>query len=456
LNNNITYLANTNKGLSKGNFPTKTIQLKSDNIGADQRVAKRQKPEPKDHTSRSPIVSLEIDDGEDETLASSSNYHRKKCEHNDFPRNEANDCEHRRRQHSPKKSNDNDKEALAFGSSNNESQKNSERPAKKINSAEVECIEIDLSDDSSTDELDGKNNPVNFEIGGNSNESSTHTETTHSEKMQSSTSDKKSEHRSYEDAINGTQRMKHLDVDDGSASKSSDSSVSLEVMPPPMTEYSTNTSLKGKNECTGGATKDTVRLSFNNDYDNSDFIDSDHDRDVEYSCRWSDCSDNNSHNHRKEEEQTANRKASPYLKDDVQVLEVDSDDSDNSSTDDDIFTSRPFKAKMAKHLAVETEGINLKMDMKCPTPLSELATPRAFSPTTTSPTLGAYTAKRKVPTPAIPAMSASLVKEIGGKLYPDLRHNFILTLTGHARRLRHNAYQRAAFEAALRAIVVIR
>ena len=52
-------------------------------------------------------------------------------------------------------------------------------------------------------------------------------------------------------------------------------------------------------------------------------------------------------------------------------------------------------------------------------------------------------------------MSAKLVKEIGGKLYPDLTHNFIIALTSQARRARHNSYQRASFDSALRSIVVI-
>lgn len=52
-------------------------------------------------------------------------------------------------------------------------------------------------------------------------------------------------------------------------------------------------------------------------------------------------------------------------------------------------------------------------------------------------------------------MSAKLVKEIGGKLYPDLTHNFIIALTSQARRARHNSYQRASFDSALRSIAVI-
>ena len=52
-------------------------------------------------------------------------------------------------------------------------------------------------------------------------------------------------------------------------------------------------------------------------------------------------------------------------------------------------------------------------------------------------------------------MSAKVIKEIGGKLYPDLTHNFIIALTSQARRARHNSYQRASFDSALRSIVVI-
>ncbi len=111
--------------------------------------------------------------------------------------------------------------------------------------------------------------------------------------------------------------------------------------------------------------------------------------------------------------------------------------------DDDVATTTT-----ARTTSSETQYPNSSISS------SKLSTPRALSPATTSPTLGAYD-KRKVPTPAIPAMSPSLVKELGGKLYPDLRHNFLLALTSHARRLRNNSYQRGSFDASLRSIVVI-
>ena len=44
---------------------------------------------------------------------------------------------------------------------------------------------------------------------------------------------------------------------------------------------------------------------------------------------------------------------------------------------------------------------------------------------------------------------------VTGKLYHDLRHNFLVALTSHARRSRNNSYQRASFDSSLRSIVVI-
>jgi len=147
------------------------------------------------------------------------------------------------------------------------------------------------------------------------------------------------------------------------------------------------------------------------------------------------------------------------LKEDIEVFAIDSDDSDNDSNSNssaELFTPRPFKKKGKKPAAYKSDQSATKsIEKKCPnSSSSKLLTPCTFSPATTSPTMGAYS-KRQVPTPAIPAMAASLVKEIGGKLYPDLRHNFMVALTNHARRLRHNSYQRGPFDSALRSIVVI-
>eukprot|EP00985_Skeletonema_marinoi_P015226 scaffold7820_cov99-Skeletonema_marinoi.AAC.1 len=164
-------------------------------------------------------------------------------------------------------------------------------------------------------------------------------------------------------------------------------------------------------------------------------------------------------------------------------IDIDSDDSSSSSSSTDLldlYTPRPMKkkkgnAKMRK--TSFTTGTNLNNatttnkayssdKKKCPDSIksttstsSKLLTPREFSPSTTSPfgaTFAAATAvKLRVPTPAIPAMSAKVINEIGGKLYPDLTHNFIIALTSQARRARHNSYQRASFDSALRSIVVI-
>ena len=52
-------------------------------------------------------------------------------------------------------------------------------------------------------------------------------------------------------------------------------------------------------------------------------------------------------------------------------------------------------------------------------------------------------------------MTPALVKEIGGKLYPDLTHQFIVALTSHARNLRCNAYSKGAFDGAVRSVVAL-
>jgi len=119
----------------------------------------------------------------------------------------------------------------------------------------------------------------------------------------------------------------------------------------------------------------------------------------------------------KEERVKATQKTKPKLKtflhDDIEVLDDDSD-SNSSTSSAELFTPRPFIKNATKPAALDTEP---KLEKRCPNSSfssSKLSTPCAFSPAVTSPTLGAYT-KRKVPTPAIPAMSASLVQEIGGK-----------------------------------------
>ena len=167
----------------------------------------------------------------------------------------------------------------------------------------------------------------------------------------------------------------------------------------------------------------------------------------------------------KSKTKTPTKSKSALKSNDMDVLDIDSDDSSSSDSSAELFTPRPFKKKAttkpaAAYKSEEQHSASKSMEKKkcsnsATSASSKLLTPHAFSPATMSPTLGAYSVKLKVPTPAIPAMSASLVKEIGGKLYPDLRHNFLVVLTSHARRLRHNSYQRASFDSALRSVAVI-
>lgn len=157
-------------------------------------------------------------------------------------------------------------------------------------------------------------------------------------------------------------------------------------------------------------------------------------------------------------------------------VEMESDDDDSSASSGiPLFTPRPFKkatkgsksvsdAKAAANAAIltsEAGASNTAPDKKCPNTAassssasSKLLTPRLFSPPLNSP-LGTFAVKRKVPTPAIPAMSKEMMNEIGGKLYPDLRHNFMVALVSHAKRLRMNAYERSGYDSALRSVVAL-
>jgi len=56
----------------------------------------------------------------------------------------------------------------------------------------------------------------------------------------------------------------------------------------------------------------------------------------------------------------------------------------------------------------------------------------------------------KIPVPPLPSLY-----QVGGKLYPDLRHEFVRALHVHALRNRHAAHQRCTFDATIRAIIVL-
>ena len=105
-------------------------------------------------------------------------------------------------------------------------------------------------------------------------------------------------------------------------------------------------------------------------------------------------------------------KAKPksYMNDEIELLDDSSESSVNSESSAELFTPR-FKKQATKPAALNPERYTTTANSS----ESGLSTPRAFSPATSSPTMGAYATKRKVPTPAIPAMPAALVREIGGK-----------------------------------------
>lgn len=165
-------------------------------------------------------------------------------------------------------------------------------------------------------------------------------------------------------------------------------------------------------------------------------------------------------------QQSSNGRSSFTLRDriDKDHVELGSDNDSSDSSHMPMFTPKPFKktnaadatntaaAAAAASLALtkSKSGENPDADQSSP----ELLTPRAFSPPSNSP-LTTFAIKKKVPVPAIPAMPPELIREIGGKLYPDLKHSFLIALSHHARKARHASYERGTFDSALRSIIVI-
>ena len=156
----------------------------------------------------------------------------------------------------------------------------------------------------------------------------------------------------------------------------------------------------------------------------------------------------------------ANTTAQPaFLRDYTHPNRVGVDSDDDSISSVPLFTPRPLKkvkgSKPTKP-AVAASAMFASKSGKCLDESSspEMMTPCAFSPPSNSP-LTTFVAKKKVPVPAIPAMPPELIQSIGGKLYPDLKHSFLLALTHHARKARHASYERSIFDSALRSIVVL-
>jgi len=299
---------------------------------------------------------------------------------------------------------------------------------------EVECIEIDLSDDSSSDEDMNKKQPAKksiYSMKNNSNNSDDDDMSQSSNSTVPLSEDQKSDAMKEHDNTKHQRRLSSYYKRNGKGRVSFNNDDSIEIF-------------DNDNDSEGGGVSDF-------DFGNGGGFDDDND-------------DDNEPPPSKKKSIKSVKQQKPRLSADVELLEIDSsdDESDNDSTSStELFKERkkkPFKKKK-KPAALKTSESATKSTkssedwdrgMK-----SKLLTPRApsFSPPTTTPTQGLY--KRTVPIPPIPAMSVSLVKEIGGKLYPDLRHNFIIALTSHAKKLRNNSYQRASFDSALRSIVII-
>lgn len=346
------------------------------------------------------------------------------------------------------------KQQFSSGSSSSNNTGKKQCNAKSKNDEEVDCIEIDLSDSSSTDGMNGnKKNVYRFP-------------TFQAEQQKRPVAEKKGQNPYIENIP--TTKKKSFESDDNSSHSSSTIPLPEDKLSPGTKKRSMKPAYRQKDDRTeGGKTKNGKgRVSFNNS-DDVFFTNNDNGADFDVSFGGFDEDDDDQQHTTKANtgKKEPKSKSAPKMsvKDGVEVFDID--DSDDSSTSSaELYTPRPFKKKVkkpppdAKYKSEEqstTQSVE-KKHRNSSSSTSKLLTPRAFSPATTSPTMGSYATMRKVPTPAIPAMSASLVKEIGGKLYPDLRHNFLIALTSHARRLRHNAYERASFDSALRSVIVIR
>lgn len=185
------------------------------------------------------------------------------------------------------------------------------------------------------------------------------------------------------------------------SSQSTDSTVSLpiEMLSPEMKEYKKLSIQEKKNKFAVSSLHNSNDIKNDNDdtsFDSFGRFDEDDDHPMRNGS-------NESHpSNIIESKPKAKPKSS--LNDEIELLDDSSGNSVNSESSAELFTPR-FKKNATKPATLETSY----------TYTSSRYSPRAFSPATTSPTMGAYASKRKVPTPAIPAMPAALVREIGGK-----------------------------------------
>ena len=442
----------------------------------DERRMKRQKCRGASSSFGSPIVSLEVNDGEDlEDLEVDSSKMESRTKdsttscNRGLPKEQLNDVMSDTERKLPFESCGDNKSSSSFGLSK-------QRRMNRNDDQEMQCIEIDLSDSSSdggksdtklsgSDKGDVKIKPViratasqhplpnndrSAEFRMNKKPSSSSKEdpytckkSTPSTKKSYDSSDDSSSHyahlqreekhltamtKFHNPSQTSSTEKKDCYLDNDNLSHSSDSTVSLpiEMLSSAMKECKKWT-LKSKEGKFGALSNRKGRVSFNNSddievYDDGqgsggadlsfgaygEFDEDDDELPTKDSAQSRPC---------KEERVKATQKTKPKLKtflhDDIEVLDDDSD-SNSSTSSAELFTPRPFKKNATKPAALDTEP---KLEKRCPNSSfssSKLSTPCAFSPAITSPTLGAY-AKRKVPTPAIPAMSASLVKEIGGE-----------------------------------------
>lgn len=275
---------------------------------------------------------------------------------------------------------------------------------------EMECIEIDSSsDDYDTSGMKRTDSPMkkkSYDCSSNDDDSIYSTKLCREKKK--STAMTKYDEATSNDVSGNVCTLEHSNY----STQSTDSTVSLpnEMLSPEMREYK-KLSIQEKQKKFVASLHNTDDIENVNDdlrgmdngFDSFGRFDEDDDQLMRKKG-------NNKSQSSNKMESKSKAKPKSSMNGEIELLDNSSENSVNSESSAELFTPR-FKKQATKPAALNPETYATTANFS----ESGLSTPRAFSPATTSPTMGAYATKRKVPTPAIPAMPAALVREIGGK-----------------------------------------
>ena len=130
-------------------------------------------------------------------------------------------------------------------------------------------------------------------------------------------------------------------------------------------------------------------------------------------------------------------------------LHLENEDSEDSDLASPVFQPQINAIRTPIKRSPLSWGHSISMDLQSPFFQPELTAAVSASGGSRS---SAVSVRRRVP---VPPLCPALLNELGGRLYPDLRHTFIRYLTSHARTVRQASYQRASFDAAVRAATAL-